>query len=202
MNSLSVIEKSKDILKNTIYNMIYGRKFKKLHIDKSFSSMLIERSSDAYEADILKLISQSKNQADFESNILNHLKSSNINPYANTLLIGNLTGNYVFNNFYFEQIDELNINAFSQDNSELLQHLENHFYEYIINNNKRKNTFAEKANSSSVRDLSQDLNEENLTNNFEKVLNGEELEINTLQINILNEYIIKTIGTYSKEDIT
>ena len=36
------------------------------------------------------------------------------------------------------------VNAFSKENQELLHELKLHFTEYIINNNKLKNTFAKK----------------------------------------------------------
>lgn len=73
----------------------------------------------------------------------------------------------------------------------------------MINNNKRKNTFAQriKVGESSIKDLSRDIDEETLVEDFERVLNGEETDDIYFKPKIVEEYLVKTIGTYSKEDI-
>ena len=65
MKYLAVIDESKDFLKKMVYNIIYGRRFKKLNIDKSLSDSLIDRRKDYYAKDILKLINKSKNRDEF-----------------------------------------------------------------------------------------------------------------------------------------
>lgn len=79
--------------------MKYGRKLKKFNIDKKFSEILINRSNGINEKAIFKIISKSKNQEDFEDNIKIYLKSTDRNIYASVLLVGNITGKYVFNDF-------------------------------------------------------------------------------------------------------
>lgn len=203
MNEIAVVEDSKEFLKKIAYNIRYGRKFKKFNIDKSFSDTLISRSKDSNEREILHLISKSKNQEDFSNNIRDYLKSKERSIYASVLLIGNVTGKYVFNDFYYDSVKGLNIDAFSKENQELLQELKSHFSEYIINNNKRKNTFAEriKVGKSSMKDLSQDLNEAELVEDFERVLNGDETNDSYSKPKIITEYLMKIIGIYSKDDI-
>ena len=56
MNEIAVVEDSKDFLKKIVYNIRYGRKFKKFNIDKSFSDTLISRSKDSDEIEIFHLI--------------------------------------------------------------------------------------------------------------------------------------------------
>lgn len=203
MNEIAVVEDSKDFLKKIVYNIRYGRKFKKFNIDKSFSDILISRSKDLNEREIFHLISKSRNQEDFSNNIRNYLKSKERSAYASVLLIGNVTGKYVFNDFYYESIKGLKIDSFSKENQELLQELKSHFTEYIINNNKRKNTFAEriKVGKSSMKDLSLDLNETELVEDFERVLNGDETNDSCFKPKIIAEYLMKTIGIYSRDDI-
>lgn len=203
MNEIAVVEDSKEFLKKIAYNIRYGRKFKKFNIDKSFSDTLIVRSKDSNEREIFHLISKSKNQEDFANNIKKYLKSKERSTYASVLLIGNVTGKYVFNDFYYKSVKGLNIDAFSKENQELLQELKSHFVEYIINNNKRKNTFAEriKVGKSSMKDLSQDINEAELVEDFERVLNGDETNDSYSKPKIIAEYLMKTIGIYSKDDI-
>lgn len=203
MNDLVVVEKSKDFVKRMAYNIRYGRKFKKFNIDKSFSDTLISRSNDLNEKEIFHLINKSKNQEEFANNIKKYLKSKERSIYASVLLIGNVTGKYVFNDFYYESVKELNIDAFSEENKELLQELKSHFIEYIVNNNKRKNTFAEriKVGKSSMKDLSQDINETELVEDFERVLNGDETNDSYSKPKIIAEYLIRTIGIYSRDDI-
>ena len=203
MNDLAVVEKSKDFFKRMSYNIRYGRKFKKLNIDKSFSETLIDRSNGVDEKAIFQLIRKSRDQEDFENNVKNYFKSTERNIYASVLLVGNVTGKYVFNDFYYNSLKGLNIEGFSKENQELLLELKSHFVKYIINNNKRKNTFAEriKVGESSIKDLSQDINEENLVKDFEKVLNGEQTDDIYFKPKIVAEYIMKTIGTYSNEEI-
>jgi len=203
MNDLAVVEKSKDFVKRMAYNVRYGRKFKKFNIDKSFSDTLISRSKDLNEKEIFHLINKSKNQEDFANNIKKYLKSKERSIYASVLLIGNITGKYVFNDFYYKSIKELNVDAFSKENKELLQELKSHFIEYIVNNNKRKNTFAEriKVGKSSMKDLSQDINETELVEDYERVLNGDETNDSYSKPKIIAEYLIKTIGIYSRDDI-
>lgn len=203
MNEIAVVEDSKEFLKKIAYNIRYGRKFKKFNIDKGFSDTLISRSKDSNEREILHLISKSKSQEDFANNIKKYLKSKEKSIYASVLLIGNVTGKYVFNDFYYDSVKGLNIDAFSKENQELLQELKSHFSEYIINNNKRKNTFAEriKVGKSSMKDLSQDLNEAELVENFERVLNGDETNDSYSKPKIITEYLMKIIGIYSKDDI-
>ena len=185
------------------YNIIYGRKFKKLNVDKSLSDSLIDRRKDSYAKDILKLINKSKNRDEFSSNIIDYLKLKGRNAYANSLLIGNVTGKYYFNNFYYDSVKGLNLDAFTKDNEDLIQDLKSHFVEYIVSNNERKNTFAERiqVGKSLMRDLSQDLNKEEVDKDFERVLNGEETNDDYIKPQVVSNYLMKTIGVYTKEDI-
>ncbi len=203
MNEISVVENSEEFLKKIAYNIKYGRKFRKFNIDKSFSDTLINRSKNSEEREIFHLISKSRNKEEFSNNIREYLKSKERSVYASILLIGNITEKYVFNDFYYKPVKELNIDAFSRENQELLQELKSHFAEYVINNNKHKNTFAKriKIGKSSIEDLSQDINEEELTEDFERVLNGDETIDSYFKPQVIADYIMKTIGTYSKDDI-
>lgn len=203
MKHLAVIDDSKDFLKKIAYNIMYGRKFKKLNIDKRLSDSLIDRRKDYYAKDILKLINKSKNREEFSTNIIDYLKLKGRNGYANSLLIGNVTGKYNFNNFYHDSVKELNLDAFSKDNEDLIQDLKSHFIEYIVSNNERKNTFAERiqGGKSLMRDLSQDLNKEEVIKDFDRVLNGENTNDDYTKREVVSKYLMKTIGVYTKEDI-
>ena len=203
MKHLAVIDDSKGFLKKMAYNIIYGGKFKKLNVDKSLSDSLIARRKDSYAKDILKLINKSKNRDEFSSNIIDYLKLKGRNAYANSLLIGNVTGKYNFNNFYYDSVKELNLDAFSKDNKDLIQDLKSHFVEYVVSNNERKNTFAERiqVGKSLMRDLSQDLNKEEVIKDFDRVLNGEDTNDEHTKPEVISNYLMKTIGVYTKEDI-
>lgn len=203
MKHLAVIDDSKGFLKKMAYNIIYGGKFKKLNVDKSLSDSLIARRKDSYAKDILKLINKSKNRDEFSSNIIDYLKLKGRNAYANSLLIGNVTGKYNFNNFYYDSVKELNLDAFSKDNEDLIQDLKSHFVEYVVSNNERKNTFAERiqVGKSLMRDLSQDLNKEEVIKDFDRVLNGEDTNDEHTKPEVISNYLMKTIGVYTKEDI-
>lgn len=203
MKELNVIDNSKDFFKKITYNIMFGRKFKKLNIDKSLSEMLIARSKDSAEKDIFQLIKKSKNQEEFSINIKDYLKSKGRNVYASSLLIGNVTGKYCFDDFYYESVEGLNLDAFSKENEDLLQELKFHFVEYVVNNNKRKNTFVERIQVGKffMKDLSQDINDEELVKDFEKVLNGANTNDNYTKPKIISDYIMKIIGIYTKDDI-
>ena len=203
MKHLAVIDESKDFLKKIAYNIIYGRKFKKLNIDKKLSDSLIYRRKDSYAKDILNLINKSKNRDEFSTNIIDYLKLKGRNAYANSLLIGNVTGKYYFYKFYLDSLEGLNLDAFSKDNEDLIKDLKSHFVEYIVSNNERKNTFAERvqAGKSMMKDLSQDLNKEELIKDFDRVLNGENTNDNYTKHGVVSKYLMKTIGVYTKEDI-
>ena len=182
MKHLAVIDDSKDFLKKMAYNIIYGRKFKQLNIDKSLSDSFRD---------------------EFSANIIDYLKLKGRNAYANSLLIGNVTEKYNFNNFYYDSVKELNLDAFTKDNEDLIQDLKSHFVEYIVKNNERKNTFAERiqVGKSLMRDLSQDLNKEEVIKDFDRVLNGENTNDNYTKPEVISNYLMKTIGVYTKEDI-
>lgn len=203
MKHLAVIDDSKDFLKKIAYNIMYGRKFKKLNIDKKLSDSLIYRRKDSYAKDILNLINKSKNRDEFSTNIIDYLKLKGRNAYANSLLIGNVTGKYNFNNFYYDSVKELNLDAFTKDNEDLIEDLKSHFVEYIVSNNERKNTFAERiqVGKSLMRDLSQDLNKEEVIKDFDRVLNGENTNDEHTKPEVISNYLMKTIGVYTKEDI-
>lgn len=203
MKYLDVIDDSKDFLKKIAYNIMYGRKFKKLNIDKKLSDSLIYRRKDSYAKDILNLINKSKNRYEFSTNIIDYLKLKGRNAYANSLLIGNVTGKYYFYKFYLDSLEGLNLDAFSKDNEDLIKDLKSHFVEYIVSNNERKNTFAERvqAGKSMMKDLSQDLNKEELIKDFDRVLNGENTNDNYTKHGVVSKYLMKTIGVYTKEDI-
>lgn len=203
MKQLAVIDDSKDFLKKMAYNIMYGRKFKKLNIDKNLSDSLIDRRKDYYAKDILKLINKSKNIDEFSTNIRDYLKLKGRNPYANSLLIGNITGKYYFNNFYYDSVKGLNLDAFTKDNEDLLQDLKSHFIEYVVSNNELKNRFAERihAGKSLMKDLSQDLNKEEVIKDFDRVLNGENTNDDYTKPQVVSNYLMKTIGVYTKEDI-
>lgn len=203
MKYLDVIDDSKDFLKKIAYNIMYGRKFKKLNIDKKLSDSLIYRRKDSYAKDILNLINKSKNRDEFSTNIIDYLKLKGRNAYANSLLIGNVTGKYYFYKFYPDSLEGLNLDAFTKDNEDLIQDLKSHFVEYIVSNNERKNTFAERiqVGKSLMRDLSQDLNKEELVKDFDRVLNGENTNDEHTKPEVISNYLMKTIGVYTKEDI-
>lgn len=203
MKHLAVIDDSKDFLKKIAYNIMYGRKFKKLNVDKSLSDSLIYRRKDSYAKDILNLINKSKNREEFSTNIIDYLKLKGRNAYANSLLIGNVTGKYYFYKFYLDSLEGLNLDAFSKDNEDLIKDLKSHFVEYIVSNNERKNTFAERIQTgkSLMRDLSQDLNKEEVIKDFDRVLNGENTNDNYTKHEVVSKYLMKTIGVYTKEDI-
>ena len=203
MKHLAVIDDSKDFMKKIAYNIMYGRKFKKLNIDKKLSDSLIYRRKDSYAKDILNLINKSKNRDEFSTNIIDYLKLKGRNAYANSLLIGNVTGKYYFYKFYLDSLEGLNLDAFSKDNEDLIKDLKSHFVEYIVSNNERKNTFAERvqAGKSMMKDLSQDLNKEELIKDFDRVLNGENTNDNYTKHGVVSKYLMKTIGVYTKEDI-
>lgn len=203
---LAIIDDSKYTLKKIVYNLKYRQKFKKFNIDKSFYHLLITRCECKDEEEIFNLIKNSKNQEDFSNNIATYLKSKDSNIYASTLLLGNITGKYVFNNFYFHSIKDLNIDAFSKENQELLKDLKSHLSEYVINTNRYKNKFVENilfSDNSSVKDLSTDVNETKLLEDFEKILNGNEIDDpeEDSQKEIILDYLMKTLGTYSSDDI-
>lgn len=203
---LAIIDDSKYTLKKIVYNLKYRQKFKKFNIDKSFYHLLITRCECKDEEEISNLIKNSKNQEDFSNNIATYLKSKDSNIYASTLLLGNITGKYVFNNFYFHSIKDLNIDAFSKENQELLKDLKSHLSEYVINTNRYKNKFVENigfSNNFSVKDLSTDVNETKLLEDFEKILNGNEIDDpeEDSQKEIILDYLMKTLGTYSSDDI-
>ena len=203
---LAIIDDSKYTLKKIVYNLKYRQKFKKFNIDKSFYHLLITRCECKDEEEIFNLIKNSKNQEDFSNNIATYLKSKDSNIYASTLLLGNITGKYVFNNFYFHSIKDLNIDAFSKENQELLKDLKSHLSEYVINTNRYKNKFVENigfSNNFSVKDLSTDVNETKLLEDFEKILNGNEIDDpeEDSQKEIILDYLMKTLGTYSSDDI-
>ena len=203
MKHLAVIDDSKDFLKKIAYNIMYGRKFKKLNIDKKLSDSLIYRRKDSYAKDILNLINKSKNRDEFSTNIIDYLKLKGKNFYADSLLIGNIIGKYNFYNFYLDSVKGLNLDAFTKDNEDLIQDLKSHFVEYVVSNNKHKNTFAERvqAGKSMMKDLSQDLNKEELIKDFDRVLNGENTNDNYTKPEVISNYLMKTIGVYTKEDI-
>ena len=203
MQELTVIDTSKETLTRLLYTIRYGRKFKLLNIDESLSDTLISRNKDSTEKEIFKLIGSCKSQDDFANKIRDYLKAKDRNTYAGALLVGNLTGKYVFNDFFYESLKGIDIDAFSKDNNHLLSDLRSHFSEYIINNNKRKNTFAERlrVGESTIKDLSQDVDEKRLTGDFDRILNGDETDDPFFKPKIVMDYLLKTVGVYSQEDI-
>lgn len=203
MKHLAVIDDSKDFLAKFAYNIIYGRKFKKLNIDKKLSDTLIERREDYDEKDIFNLIHKSKNKDEFSTNIIDYLKLKGRNHYANSLLIGNITGKYNFYDFYLDSVEGLNLDAFTKDNEDLIQDLKSHFVEYVVKNNKHKNTFSERmpVGKSLMKDLSQDLNKEEVVKDFDRALNGEKTNDDNTKPRVVSKYLMKTIGVYTKEDI-
>ena len=203
MKHLAVIDDSKDFLKKIAYNIMYGRKFKKLNIDKKLSDSLIYRRKDSYAKDILNLINKSKNRDEFSTNIIDYLKLKGKNFYANSLLIGNVTGKYNFYDFYLDSVEGLNLDAFTKDNEDLIEDLKSHFVEYVVKNNKHKNTFSERmpVGKSLMKDLSQDLNKEEVVKDFDRALNGEKTNDDNTKPRVVSKYLMKTIGVYTKEDI-
>lgn len=198
-------EDSKELLKKIAYNIRYKGKCKKLNIDKSFFDTLMTRSDMQNTKEVFRLISKSKNQHDFSNNIRKYLKSKDegMCVYASALLIGNITGKYAFSDFYWKSIKGINIDAFSKENQELIQELKSHFSEYVINNNNQKNIFAEriKVQEWQYRDLSHDVNQTEVAEDFERVITGHETNDDYYKSAVILEYVMKIIGTYSKDDI-
>ena len=203
MADIAIIENSKDFLMTALYNIRYGRKFKKLGIDKGFIEKLALNREGPNEKEVLALIKKSKSKENFSENIRDFLKSKGrCFIYASQLLIGNLTGNYNFSRSYGVSLDKINIDQFTKENQEILPILKSHFYEYVINNNQNKNSFAKeiKVKNEVIRDLSKDIDKEELEEQFDKFISGESIE-DYDKNRILSEYLIDVIGTYSRDDI-
>ncbi len=194
-------------LEKAVYLVKYGKKFNEFGFTKNFMHTVLDDSA----LDIVELIRKSKTEAKFSKNVNEFLKSQRYHAYSQALLLGNLTGQYSLHYRRSNRIQGLNIDAFSKENSDLLQDLRKHFAEYILSDNKRKNTFAEKTElrlpdcKTYYRDLTKDIKEEYLLEYFDSAL-ANEIEpsmddIDTAKFRYFAEYIISTIGTYSREDI-
>ena len=202
MNKIAIFQSSKESFKRLLYNIMYGFKFKKLNIDESFSDCLINRNAGYEEKEIFHIIRKSKNKEAFSKNITEYLQTKVWCYYANTLLIGNVTGKYVFSSFNYIPINQLNIAAFSTENSDILKDLKSHFFVYVINNNQYKNIFAEKNKIGDIRvkELSLDIKRSRVIEEFERTINGDET-VEPEKAKIIIDYLKLMIGTYSKDDI-
>ena len=188
----------------------YKAKLEALGFTQELIETLMDRKDDAEERKLLAIAEQSTSKDEFAQRITNRLKSQRTNIYTGSLLIGNLTGLYPFVDFFYQDIskvlssDPQKPTLFTPENKDLLQILREHFPEYIINNNERKNTFARtiKEGENVFRDLSTDTSAEELLEDFDKILSGQSVENDALKRRKIMDYILNVLGTYTREDIT
>lgn len=201
MNKDSFKNRFSDFMLLLKYKLRFGRKFKNLNINEDFAEKLIFRSDMEEAQDIFQLIKHSKSPEEFSNNINDYLKNKKFNYFAPALLIGNITGNYSVVADFYTSLKDKNIESFSFENKDLLTKLKSHFFEYIINNNARKNIFAEQnqINNFIIKDLSQDIVEDNVVKAFDDVLSGKFTD--SFKAKVILNYIIGTIGIYPREDI-
>ena len=200
--------KTNNALSKAVYLVRYGEKFEKFGLAKNFVYKIIDEPEGI---DIISLIDVSETKEQFSENVRKYLKSKNFHPYSQSLLLGNLTGNYDMHYRCSSSLQEINIDAFSKENLDLVQVLREHFAEYILCNNKRKNIFAERSDIGisnhkiCCKNLIKDLKKEDLLEFFDLALTNKTAtlgdNLDEARFKCFAEYVISTIGTYSREDI-
>ena len=202
------IEDLQKSLSLKITKLKYQKKCKKLNISLDMFNYLINIAGIEKEEvkDILKIISKSESPLEFKNNIINYCKNKKKVVYAQSFLLGTITGNYPFCDFVSIWLrDEFNFDNFVNLDPQVIDILKEKFYEYIINDNKLKNNFL--INKDGVRDYTVDLNKEFCDKIFDEVISGnfdiKSDEFNNLKkcYDITINYILETIGIYGQETI-
>ncbi len=191
------------------FKIKYENKLKSLGFDDELFQVLIERRDDEEVQAIAELALNATNKETFRQALNDRIRNQRYNVYAGSLLIGNLTGNYHFMDFYTTDVQKnltavaQNSSPFTSENADLLQVLREHFPEYVINNNARKNNFAKMVSfgKESVRDLSADVDEEQLLGEYDRVLSGRDKGDNVFKRKNVMDYVLTVIGNYTREDI-
>ena len=180
----------------------FQRKIRNFNFDNHFLETLLE---DPKGIEILEIVDKSKDKEEFASNINEYLKTQKVNSFSEALLIGNVTGKYTIHNKCSRKLNTLNIDAFTKKNEDLLPFLREHFAEYVLSNNNRKNEFAKKEKINdhlSIKDLTKTISKKNLTKYFDLAVAGA-IDPNSpeTKITVFANYLLDTIGTYSRDDI-
>ncbi len=196
-------------LLKAVFLVRYKDKFDEFGFAKNFVYQIID--NDPEGEDIIALVDKSSTKDEFVKNTQEFLKSQRHHTYSQTLLLGNLTGQYDLHYSRAQNLKNLNIDAFSKENVDLLQDLKEHFVEYILKDNKRKNAFAEQKEKSfanlkiTYKNFVIDIREKDLLDFFDLVLINKqwstEISGNVEKYKYLIDYVISTVGTYSREDI-
>lgn len=197
--------KNNDIKEKIKYISIMSKyllKCRKLNISKDFLTYLAYRSDMQDVKDILMLIRKSNDAIQFSNNIINYLKSNPNNICRCQLLVGIFLGRYNYCSVWnCPSVDDENVLNFNcHDRKGIIEILRNKFIEYILSDNRIKNLFFSEENG--VRNLSKDLNYDEINKLFDDVVNGIEIHNDySGKLGSIYVYIFKILNNYTLDDI-
>ena len=183
---------------------MYKRKEKKFNISPSLIEYCLYREDMAEIKYILESLKKSKTKKDFQEKIKEFAyKNDQYSIQIPNFLVGNITGNYVLNEYCnWEKINKDNISNFDENNKEILEILKENFFEYIINENRIKNKmYGTLKENDSVKNFFEELTEEKIKKIFDESICNDDIGIGNTKYNEVKNYIYRVLNNYSLEDI-
>ena len=201
---MNKIDDIKENINKKLLIIKYQNKCKKLDISKDMLTFLVERINMKEVKEILNIIDKSKNKTDFKNNIVEYCKNTQYIFISYLFLFGNVTNNYrLFTNSITSDTDrKYNYDNFNnKDFTNSLQILRDNFYEYLLMDNKLKNSFLIDKDGSYNYTL--DLDKELCLKIFDDTIQGNITDNNKLSLcySIVMKYINNIVGIYGTEMI-
>lgn len=201
---MNKIDDIKENINKRLLIIKYQNKCKKLDISKDMLTFLVERINMKEVKEILNIIDESKNKTDFKNNIVEYCKNTQYIFISYLFLFGNVTNNYrLFTNSITSDTDrKYNYDNFNnKDFTNSLQILRDNFYDYLLMDNKLKNSFLIDKDGSYNYTL--DLDKELCLKIFDDTIQGNITDNNKLSLcySIVMKYINNIVGIYGTEMI-
>ncbi len=201
---MNKIDDIKENINKKLLIIKYQNKCKKLDISKDMLTFLVERINMKEVKEILNIIDESKNKTDFKNNIVEYCKNTQYIFISYLFLFGNVTNNYrLFTNSITSDTDrKYNYDNFNnKDFTNSLQILRDNFYDYLLMDNKLKNSFLIDKDGSYNYTL--DLDKELCLKIFDDTIQGNITDNNKLSLcySIVMKYINNIVGIYGTEMI-
>ncbi len=174
----------------------------RLGISEELFRVLLDRIQMPGAEELLSLIQKSKTKEEWKSSVIQYMKQKKHSILGQYFLLGTITGTYSF-----VSLDGIDTNSFDFDHfkesltEKAYTNLREHFYDYVLENNGRKNSFLWKETG---YDYTMDLEKERCLTVFDAVFSGKnsfEDGAWTQMGTIARNYIVSIVGIYGYDMI-
>lgn len=193
--------KIKQEAKKRYYDFRCRSKCSQFSVSKKLLEVLLDRLSMNGAEEIVQLLCQSKTKEEWKEAVLSYAEKKRNSILGQYFLLGTITGNYSFFTLDGVNCDSFDYSHFRESFSkEAHNQLRDHFYDYLLLDNKRKNPFLWDGKT---YDYTLDLDKNFCLSVFDDVVSGKEQEdaARASMDAVARNYLVSMVGIYGYDTI-